>query len=67
MPAKMNGRRLPQRVTVRSETPPTIGCQTMATIVPSDLRTLDAVPSLPEPTSWMMSCGRISAVRLFHR
>jgi len=44
--------------------PPTIGCQTMATTVPSDFRRLAAVPSLAAPTNWMISCGRISAVRL---
>jgi len=60
----MNGRRLPHGVTVRSEMPPTIGCQTMATTVPSDLRRLAAVPSLAAPTNWMISWGRISAVRL---
>ena len=66
MPAKMYGRRRPHRVTVRSEMPPTIGCHTIATTVPIDLRTLDAVPSLARPTSWMIMSGTISAVRLFH-
>jgi hypothetical protein len=64
VPPKMNGRRRPQGVTVRSEMPPTIGCQTIATAVPMDLRTLAAVPSLAWPTNWMISCGRIRAVRL---
>ena len=62
----MYGRRRPHRVTERSEMPPTIGCHTIATTVPIDLRTLEAVPSLPRPTSWMIMSGRISAVRLFH-
>src|SRR5438093_10438281 len=63
----MYGRRRPHRVTERSEMPPTIGCHTIATTVPIDLRTLDAVPSFSRPTSWMIMSGRISAVRLFHR
>ena len=67
VPAAMKGRRRPQGLTVRSEIPPTIGCQMIATSVPSDLRRLAAVPSLASPTNWMIICGRIRAVRLFHR
>src|SRR2546427_5366641 len=43
-------RRRPHRVWVRSETPPTIGCHTIATTVPNDLRKLAAVPSFSRPT-----------------
>ena len=67
VPDTMKGRRRPHRVTVRSEMPPTMGCQMIATSVPSDLRKLAAVPSLARPTNWMIISGRMSAVRLFHR
>src|SRR5437773_1820898 len=59
----MNGRRRPHRVWARSEMPPTIGCHTIATTVPNDLRKLAAVPSFSRPTSWMIMSGRFSAVR----
>jgi len=67
VPAAMNGRRRPHGVMVRSEMPPTIGCHTIATSVPRDLRKLAARPSWARPTSWMIRSGRMSAVRLFHR
>jgi hypothetical protein len=35
--------------------PPTMGCQTMATIVPIAFRKPAAVPSFSRPTSWMIS------------
>ena len=59
--------RRPHGVTVRSEMPPTIGCQTIAITVPIDLRKLAATPSCAWPTKWMIMSGRIRAVRLFHR
>src|SRR5438552_2378856 len=67
VPAAMNGRLRPHGVIVRSETPPTTGCQRIATSVPRDLRTLAARPSCARPTNWMIMSGRIRAVRLFHR
>ena len=63
----MKGRLRPHGVTVLSDTPPTMGCHTMAITVPIDLSKLAATPSCSRPTNWMIMSGRISAVRLFHR